>query len=285
MIGLIAMLQAAIMPPPPGLPMVLPIEARNCALDLPFDNDMAKSRKAVAKYFENGVLSVQLTLNEEEQYRKVDDLIVQMDDGWYAQGRGSLYRIESVDKDPTKASAPMLSLSFTGEAFDALASAKSLKIWNDWDVHEAFALDAVPAPKLQKWRECVGELKSSPGFVEANARGYRRQSPNQSLQPINRHGWLTSDDYPSRAVNREIEGIVDFTLEVSVNGRVRTCKLREPQRFADITRAASATDPMLLSSTCNTIRRRARFIPATDSSSRPLVSYWSGRVHYRLTHD
>jgi TonB family protein len=80
--------------------------------------------------------------------------------------------------------------------------------------------------------------------------------------------YVSIADYPAAAIQAQEEGIVRFTLDVGVHGRVTGCTITQSS-------GSSALD----SASCRLMRSRARFTPAVDSSGNPAAS----RVHQQLT--
>lgn len=86
-------------------------------------------------------------------------------------------------------------------------------------------------------------------------------------QPSN---WANSNDYPSRALREEKEGVTRFRVTVSADGRVTSC---------DVT--GSSGSPELDSTTCSLITRRGRFTPAMEDGS-PTSGSWSSSVRWQI---
>ncbi|MEN3973343.1 energy transducer TonB [Sphingomicrobium sp. XHP0235] len=81
----------------------------------------------------------------------------------------------------------------------------------------------------------------------------------EPAQPkANLNGLITGEDYPSRSLRNEEEGTVRVTLTVGTNGRVSGCQV-----------VSSSGHSALDDQTCNLMKRRARFNPATDSTGSP----------------
>jgi protein TonB len=66
---------------------------------------------------------------------------------------------------------------------------------------------------------------------------------------------FSNDDYPSSAAAAGAEGTVRATLTIGADGRVVACNITQ-----------SSGNSSLDSTTCNILRRRAKFIPARDSN-------------------
>ena len=69
---------------------------------------------------------------------------------------------------------------------------------------------------------------------------------------------FSADDYPASAQSSGAEGTVQATLTIGPDGRVVSC---------NVTR--SSGNSSLDSTTCNILRRRAKFTPARDSNGQP----------------
>ncbi len=83
--------------------------------------------------------------------------------------------------------------------------------------------------------------------------------------------WVTSNDYPSRALREELEGTTRFRLIVSADGRTSHCEVRE-----------SSGSLALDQATCTNIKRRARFNVALDDNGKPIESNWSSAVRWQI---
>ncbi len=86
--------------------------------------------------------------------------------------------------------------------------------------------------------------------------------------------WANSNDYPSRALREEQEGVTRFRVSVGADGRVASC---------DVTGSSGSSE--LDSATCSLITRRGRFNPATDGEGQPVSSNWSSSVRWQIPKD
>jgi len=98
-----------------------------------------------------------------------------------------------------------------------------------------------------------------------------RVQPKGAEPRGNPGSWATPDDYPSRALNEEREGVTGFSVSIDANGRVTACR---------ITR--SSGHPDLDDATCKNITRRARFKPATDGNGDPVSDTWASSVRWQI---
>lgn len=86
--------------------------------------------------------------------------------------------------------------------------------------------------------------------------------------------WVTNDDYPTRAMREDRQGVTGFQLTIAPHGRPVAC---------DIT--ASSGSPDLDSTTCSLMMRRGRFYPALDADGNPTTGTWSSRFRWVIPED
>ena len=97
------------------------------------------------------------------------------------------------------------------------------------------------------------------------------RGPSPKGQPGN---WANSNDYPSRALREEQEGVTRFRVSVGPDGRVASC---------DITGSSGSSE--LDSATCSLITRRGRFTPANDGEGQPVSGSWASSVRWQIPKD
>lgn len=83
--------------------------------------------------------------------------------------------------------------------------------------------------------------------------------------------WIKSEDYPSVALNNDLEGSLSFRVSVDPYGEVLDCV---------ITRSSGVKS--FDQRTCATISTRARFYPAFDADQQPVVGTYSGSVRWQI---
>ena len=86
--------------------------------------------------------------------------------------------------------------------------------------------------------------------------------------------WVTTNDYPSRALREEREGSTGYRVSVGPDGKVADCQI-----------TSSSGHPDLDEATCANIRRRARFNAAMDGEGQPTTGSFSGRVRWQIPKD
>ena len=92
----------------------------------------------------------------------------------------------------------------------------------------------------------------------------------KSAQPKgNPANWATTNDYPTRALREEREGVTGFRVTVGTDGRATGCDVTSSSGSADLDQA-----------TCSNVMRRARFTPATDGEGNPTTGSYSSRVRW-----
>jgi protein TonB len=94
----------------------------------------------------------------------------------------------------------------------------------------------------------------------------------KSPQPKGNPGsWQSPDDYPSRALREEREGVTGVSVSVSAEGRVAGCSVTRSSGSPDLDDAA-----------CRLITRRGRFNPATDGEGKPTSGTWNSSVRWQI---
>ncbi len=91
-------------------------------------------------------------------------------------------------------------------------------------------------------------------------------------RPSNYPGrWVTTNDYPARALMQERQGTTAFRLEVSAQGKITGCTVTQSSGSDDLDTA-----------TCNAVIKRAKFKPALDYDGKPVASMYSSRVRWQI---
>lgn len=83
--------------------------------------------------------------------------------------------------------------------------------------------------------------------------------------------WVTSDDYPSAAIQDKAEGTTAFTLDIGPDGKILRCNV-----------TGSSGSAVLDETTCATVTSRAKFAPAKDRKGRPVADQFSRKITWRL---
>lgn len=96
-------------------------------------------------------------------------------------------------------------------------------------------------------------------------------TPKPASPKNNPGGWATPDDYPSRALREDREGVTRFRVTVGADGEVQSCDVVGSSGHADLDDA-----------TCKLVSRRARFKPATDGNGEPTTGSYSNAVRWQI---
>lgn len=83
--------------------------------------------------------------------------------------------------------------------------------------------------------------------------------------------WVTTDDYRSSWINRELTGVARFRVQVGADGRVKQCTVTSSSGHAELDRA-----------TCDLVTRRARFEAARDTQGEKTAGSFSSAVSWQL---
>lgn len=86
--------------------------------------------------------------------------------------------------------------------------------------------------------------------------------------------WVTTEDYPSRALREEREGVSAVAWDITTDGRVANCRVTSSSGSPDLDQAA-----------CANITRRGRYKPAVDDAGNPIASSDSRRVRWQMPKD
>jgi len=95
--------------------------------------------------------------------------------------------------------------------------------------------------------------------------------PKPPVPRGNPGNWAGPDDYPSRALREEREGVTRFTVTVDTNGKVASGQVTGSSGHADRDEA-----------TCKNLSRRGRFKPSTDSNGNKVTGTWSSAVRWQM---
>jgi periplasmic protein TonB len=96
-----------------------------------------------------------------------------------------------------------------------------------------------------------------------------RFTPKAATPKGNPGNWATTNDYPTRALREEREGVTSFRVSVGTDGRVTGCTVTGSSGSSDLDEA-----------TCSNVSRRGRFTPATDGEGNPTTGSYSSRVRW-----
>lgn len=113
-------------------------------------------------------------------------------------------------------------------------------------------LDPVPTPRVTPTQPPVG--------------------PSIGAKPRNDPAaWISTDDYRTSWISREMTGTARFRLEIAANGRVTNCTITGSTGHAALDQA-----------TCRLLEQRARFQPARTGSGEPIAGSYESAVRWVL---
>jgi TonB family protein len=106
------------------------------------------------------------------------------------------------------------------------------------------------------------EITDQPVTTETSTSSYRPPEAATAIPAGNPGDWVTSGDYPARALAEGREGKAGFNLVVNSKGRPEICTIISSSTHADLDKA-----------TCDALMKRARF--DSDAGSNALRNYRS----------
>lgn len=83
--------------------------------------------------------------------------------------------------------------------------------------------------------------------------------------------WASDNDYPTRALQLGQEGVTGVRLAVGTDGRVSECQVSKSSGSAELDKT-----------TCDLIRRRARFNVATDGDGNPVAGSYATSIRWQI---
>jgi hypothetical protein len=267
-----------LVPPPPQY--LVPEQLAHCTIAVRDENKAGTTADTQLHIFSGGAVHMVLRAAEAEgeSKRNWNDLLIQLDGQWYAEGRVRLFQNGPVDALAQPDLEKLVVIAIAPSFADALLQAKRLDLWEDRDKRKGFVLTQISETQRDELRDCLNNLPESAPEAISIGRPYLPQKPLQPATPLNKHNWVSSNDYPVRMFRAGYQGTVAFTAEVGVNGQVRNCWMTA---HSTPTIIESVDDvPELNAATCRAVKRRGRFAPATDADGRPFVSNYSARVRW-----
>lgn len=87
------------------------------------------------------------------------------------------------------------------------------------------------------------------------------------------YSFFRSSDYPLEALNKNQSGTIGVLVWVEPDGLISTCEVIEP-----------VASLILNQTTCNILKRRARFAPAKDAAGKAIRAPSTARINWQLAH-
>jgi periplasmic protein TonB len=130
-------------------------------------------------------------------------------------------------------------------------------------------------------QDCPAQTKTCPKgeVVPINASCPEPEKPKVSSRPKpvpkgNPGNWANTNDYPSRALQQEREGVTRFTVSVGPDGRVASCSVTGSSGHSDLD-----------DTTCKKITQRGRFEPALDGNGTPISGSYTNSIRWSIPKD
>lgn len=96
--------------------------------------------------------------------------------------------------------------------------------------------------------------------------------PALAARPLGDPGqWITTDDYPSRALREGWSGLTRLHLEIDALGMVVACQVVQSSGHAELDAVA-----------CDRVSRRARFAPARDPDGNARAGRFDGAIRWQI---
>ena len=119
---------------------------------------------------------------------------------------------------------------------------------------------------LKALNECVDELVTHWNIdVEAH------KTLSRPAMPVDFAASSSMIGYPPKMVRRNMPGLVNIRLSIDEAGRVTACHIQMP-----------LSDSEFEASSCADIQHAFEFEPALDKDGKPIASYWTTRVLFRI---
>ena len=114
-------------------------------------------------------------------------------------------------------------------------------------------------------RTCTASLVKTWGF-DPEQQAKLKTPPRPITDP---QRWIVSDDYPDKALDKGMNGIVRLRLDIAADGTVEACHVQmqsKPQDFSAVT--------------CANLLKRAKLSPALDTTGKPVRSFYVASVRW-----
>jgi hypothetical protein len=98
-----------------------------------------------------------------------------------------------------------------------------------------------------------------------------------AMQPVGMKGhgdWITPDDYPQSALQKNEAGFVGFSILVDPDGKNEKCKVTSPSAFSDLNDLS-----------CSLVMRRAHFTPAIGGDGQPAYGLFRSWASWLVAED
>jgi len=189
--------------------------------------------------------------------------------------------ISAIGLSVPKAKQRVVRVNLPTSEFAAVASAKVMEVRVRGEMKESIALSNMPA-LLNVLNKCVTDLRRHWNVERSEAErplsaiakdddddganAFLKQGPRGDLA-----GVFRSDDFPSDAIAKDMQGTVSLAMLIDESGKV-----------ADCTVVGTSGSAALDGQSCYIVSSRARFKPAIGLDGKPARSTYSQRVTWRI---
>ncbi|WP_448660086.1 energy transducer TonB [Sphingomonas sp. CJ99] len=193
---------------------------------------------------------------------------------WQRMRVGLSNRPDPIDTDlwvdPVGKAGRWMISTFTPIALSDLDGANRISFTMDRDPPITLAVGNMAA-LLKAIRDCDADLMQQWGIGRPDPVLAGATAPGPAAADGDPGAWLTSDDYPPRAVIDRQQGMVVVTWIIDVDGRVRQCHVTRTSGW-----------PLLDDAACQAMIKRGRFTPRRNEAGEAIRSLGSRRVIWRL---
>lgn len=162
------------------------------------------------------------------------------------------------------AKARLVRIGTADETLTLSALRDTLSIDAERESRHSFALTAIERAR-PALTACLDQLRAMYNVTKADLAPIVTE-PQASVRKF-----FSTSDYPREALNKDQSGTVGVLLWVETDGRVSTCEVIEP--IAAL---------ILEQTTCDILKRRARFTPAKDAAGKTIRAPATARIKWQL---
>lgn len=160
----------------------------------------------------------------------------------------------------------ILRMSFNRAELDRLGDAGRVRVKSPRVIDEEFTVPGMK-PVLKALDTCAADLQQHWNIGEAAEA--RLTSKAASLKPL--ASYFSSGDYPDMAFTRNMTGRTEVLLLVDEQGALKDCSVESTSGIASL-------DAM----SCQVLRVRAKFRPATDAVGKPAKSVIVSAIRWKM---
>lgn len=126
-------------------------------------------------------------------------------------------------------------------------------------------------PSGDNGKDTVGDVTFPQPEVTPDPPQPPRFTPKRAVPRGSTAKWVTTNDYPASELRAEHQGTTRYRLSIDAGGAVTDCTVTASSGYPGLDRAA-----------CETVKRRAKFEPATDHTGARAPGSFSGSVTWQI---